>query len=189
MGPDLPSRPKCSWDIKHAPWIEAKSAQEDYYKSVVLWKSFHGKQPATNSNKIPNELQGFILKSQRFGRAVNLIEMVPDEDITAETGAMAVAKCIYKCDPLSVIIDPFNMFNGLLQAIRGNNESFVNYESRFEASVCRYQGSTSSLPESLVGFIMIAKARLEDTQRVSVLSAVAPRFEDCETSTTMPQSS
>ena len=148
----------------------------------MLWKLFHDKLPAKNSNKIPNELQGIILKSQLFGRAVHLIEKVPDEEITAETGAMAVAKCIYKCDPLSVVMDTFNKFNGLLQTIRGNNESFVNYESRFEAAVCRYQGSTSSLPESLVGFIMIANARLEDTQRVSVLSAVAPRSEDGETS-------
>ena len=182
MGPDLPSRPKFSWDIKNAPWTDAKGAQEKYYKSVLLWKSFHDKLPETNSNKIPSELQGIILKSQLFGRAVHLIEKVPDDEITAVDGAMAVAKCIYKCDPLSVVMDTFAKFNGLLQTIRGSNESFVNYESRFEAAVCRNQGATSSLPESLVGFIMITNARLEDTQRVSVLSAVAPKSDVEETS-------
>lgn len=180
MGPDVPTRPKFSWDVKNAPWTDGKGPQEAYYKSVVLWKAFHDKLPAANSNKIPLDLQGIILQSQLYGRAIDICKKVSDELIQSEAGALAIAKAIYKCDPLSAITDTFSKFTSVLQTSRGSNETFRNFESRFDAAVCSYNSAAPSakLPESLVAFILIGNSDIDDNQRVSILSAVAPKQQD-----------
>lgn len=126
MGPaDLPARPKFSWDLRNAaPWTDAKGPQDGYFDSVKLWKSFHDKLPASNPNKIPPNLQGIILQSQLFGRALDLSLKLSVTEIEANDGALKVAGALFKRDALSVVTDSFQSFLGLLGTRMGENETF-----------------------------------------------------------------
>lgn len=105
MGPhsDLPSRPRFSWDTKSVPWTDGKGNQDEYKRSITLWRSFHDKLPANNSNKIPIELRGIMLKSQLFGRARDLCTSIPDEDIASAEGVNKIVQKLYTRDALTVV--------------------------------------------------------------------------------------
>ena len=57
------------------------------------------------------------------------------------------------------------------------NESFKSLEPRFEATVCSYNSAcpNDSLPEALVSYTLLGGAKVGDAQRVSILSAAAPK--------------
>lgn len=95
---------------------------------------------------------------------------------------MAVAKAIHKTDPLAVIADSFAKFNQLLQTARENQESLKNFESRFDAVVCRFNDTArgNNLPSSLVSFILLANSDIENCQRVPILAAAAPKANNLE---------
>lgn len=182
MGPDLPSRPKVSWDLRSAPWTNARGSQEGYCDAVIQWKAFHDRLPESNSNKIPEDLQGIIFQSQLFKRAIDFCKKVPTATIQSAQDALAIAKAIHKVDPLSTISDTFQKFSTVLHTIRGNTESLRNFESRFEANICSYKSAASGakLPGALTAFILLSNANLEDTQRVLILSAAAPKPGDVD---------
>lgn len=190
MGPDssnLPSRPRFSWDLKTVPWTDGKGNQEDYASSVSLWTAFHNKLPDTNSNKIPDELRGIMLQSQLFGRARDLCKKIPDDTIQSSSGAEAIVKAVHKRDPLSAVSDVFQDFITLLSTKRGQNESFKNFESRFEAQVSKFNSHShaSKLPEALTAFMLLGNSAVDSSQRVSVLAAASPHETDVpDTATT-----
>ena len=89
MGPgnsSLPSRPKFSWDIRSTPWTDGRGNQEGFAIAVKLWEQFHDKLPSSNSNKMTADLCGICLKSQLFGRALDLTKGISDEFIASEDG-------------------------------------------------------------------------------------------------------
>ena len=174
---DNPSRSRFHWDLKSPPWTDGKGNQEQFYNAVLLWKDFHDCLPEGNSKKIPSNLQGIMLQSQLFGRALELVKQVDGELIRSDEGAMAIARAMHKQDPLSVISDTYQKSSQLLQTTRGDQESFKNFESRFQAQVCRCNATSSSvkLPESLVAFVLLNNSRAENNQRVSILAAAVPK--------------
>ena len=178
MGPETthPTRPKFHWDLKNPPWTDGRGPQEQYYNAVKLWKSFHDKLPAGNSNKIPPNLQGLILQSQLYERALDLVKKIPNAKIESDTGALEVASCIHKKDVLSIVTDTFHRFLELLRTKQGDSESYKNFETRFDAQVCRLNAtcSGSELPSALVSFLLLANSKIDSSQRVSILSAAAP---------------
>ncbi len=101
--PQLPSRPKFSWDIQSVPWTDGKGDQEPYASSVSLWKAFHDKLPDNNASKIPSALQGIMLQSQLYGRALDLSKKIPDEIIQSEGGVDAIVKAAYKREPARLL--------------------------------------------------------------------------------------
>ena len=112
MGPEsplsaLPSRPCFSWDIRNVPWTDGKGNQEEYSNAVDLWNSFHNRLPDSDSNKIPKELRGMMLKSHLYGRARGLCKSIADTQIQSATGANAIFKAIYKRDALSVVSEVY----------------------------------------------------------------------------------
>lgn len=62
---------------------------------------------ATHSNNIPPSLQGIMLKSQLFGRAVDLGSQVSEKELTDTDGAIILAKAVYKTDSMSKITTTF----------------------------------------------------------------------------------
>ena len=178
MGPDTlyPHRPKFHWDLKNAPWTDGRGSQEQYYNAVKLWKSFHDKLPEGNGNKIPANLQGLILQSQLYDRALDLVKKVPADKIQSDDGALEVASAIYKQDVLSIVTDTFHRFLDLLRTKQGDSETYKNFENRFDAQVCKLNAtcSGSELPSALVSFLLLANSRIDASQRVSILSAAAP---------------
>ena len=79
--------------MRHGP--TPKGAQENYYKSVVLCKSFHDKLASDEQQQDSQRAARNYFEASAFCRTVHVIEKVPDEEITAATRAMEIAKCIY----------------------------------------------------------------------------------------------
>lgn len=84
---------------------------------------------------------------------------------------------IYQRDPLSAISNAHQELHNLLYTKRALNESFTNFESRFSAQLSKVNaiGSSISIVDSMAAFIMLSNADLDNNQRISVLSAGAPR--------------
>ena len=174
--PDLPSRPRFSWDSRQVPWTDGKGNQEQYAAAVRLWKLFHDTLPAANANKIPKSLQGVMLRSQLYGQAADLCKGLTDSDLTNEAGAQKVLNCVYKRDALAVISDVYHDFMTLLTMKRGNNETFKNFEARFAAHISKFHAHcpTAQIPESLTAFMLLANSNVDGSQRVSVLAVASP---------------
>jgi len=165
MGPashqsDLPLRPRFAWDIRSVPWTDGRGNQDQYASAVALWKAFHNKLPDANSNKIPKDLQGIMLQSQLYGRARDLCKSIPDETIQSEDGSEAIVNKIHQRDPLAVVSDVYQDFITLLNTKRGNNESFQNFGTRFEAQVSKFSSHCDAvkLPEALTAFMLLANS-------------------------------
>ena len=142
MGPDdLPSRPRFHWDIRNAPWRDGKGPQDEYCAAVKLWQFFQDNLEISSSNKIPQKLQGIVLLSQIYGRATDLVKKVPLEDVEYEDGAMHIARAILKRDRLSVVTDTFHRYLELMRTKQVDNETFKNFETRFDSQVCRFNAS------------------------------------------------
>lgn len=183
-GSDVPSRPKFSFDLKNPPWTDSRGNQETYYRNVVSWKSLHDLLPENHASKITAELQGIILKSQLYGRAADLAEKVTIQQLKSANGALHIAKTIFKVDPLSSLTDGFSKFQSLLNTRRGQSESFRNFESRFDAAVCKFNSSSTEdkLSPSLISFLLLANANVEDNHRISILAAASPHEDHNERS-------
>ncbi len=106
MGPgaqQLPSCPNLSWDVWAVPWTDGEGVQEEYANSVALWRAFHDRLLDNNTIKIPYTLQGIMLHSPLYGRAVDFSKQIPDPVIQSEKGVDAIVKAVYKWDPLAVL--------------------------------------------------------------------------------------
>lgn len=180
MVPDLPARPKFSWDFRHVPWADGKGDQEPYKNAVLLWKAFHDKLPDTNSYKVPQDLQGIMLQSQLYGRALDLSKKIPTATLQSPEGVSAIISAVYRRDRLVVVSNVYQLFQDMLSTKRGTSESFQNFESRFEAKVSKFnsQSENLKLPEALVTFVLLANCNLDGSQRVSILAAAAPYHEE-----------
>lgn len=123
----LPSRPKFHWDVKSPPWTDARGDQLEYKNRVTLWKHFHESLPANNSNKIPGNLQAICLKSQLFGRAIDLCSGITITELSSEEGVSKVVNVMYQIDGFSVVSEAYKVFNDLLDTKRGHNESMKGF--------------------------------------------------------------
>lgn len=180
MGPDqestvLPNRPRFTWDIRYVPWTDDKGNEDEYRKSVALWRPFPDKLPDNNSNKIPTELRGIILQSQLYGRAKDLSDSLDDTQIQSTDGSTAIVNAIYKRDALSVVSGVYQNILSLLTTKRGEHETVWNLESRFNAQVTKFNAMCSSvkLSEAIISFMLLANASIDSTKRVSILSATS----------------
>jgi len=178
----LPNRPRFSWDIRNVPWTDGKGSQEDYKNSVDLWSAFHDALPNTNANKLPIALRGIMLQSSLYGRAKEICRKVPDEVIRSAEGKDAIVNALHKRDALSTVSAVYQDFVTLLNVRRGENESFRNYESRFEAKVSKFRshGDSCDLPDALTAFMLLSNSSVDNTQRISVLAAAVPQLQQEE---------
>jgi len=63
-----------------------------------------------------------------------------------------------------------------LKTKRGSSESFIDFESRFEAQISKFNSHSSlaRLPDALVAFMLLANSNVDSSQRISVLAASSP---------------
>ena len=146
--PDLPFRPRFSCDSRQVPWTDGKGNQEQYAAAVRLWKLFHDTFPDSNGNKIPKSLQAVMFRSKIYCQAADLCKRLTDSDLADEAGTQKVLDCVYKRDALAVVSDVYQDFMTLLTMKRGNNESFMNFESRFAAQISKFNAHcpTAQIP-------------------------------------------
>lgn len=175
----LPSRPKYSWDVRNVPWTDGRGDQAGYARSVKLWRKFHAHLPANKSNQIPAELEGIMLQSQLYGRAQDLVKAVTEEDIESEDGTDAIVKALNKRDLLAVSKEVYGGFLGLVNTRRGEKEGFANFESRFQAQVAKLNShfEDTGFLKALTVFLLLGKANIDNSQRISILAACAPSAE------------
>ncbi len=98
----------------------------------------------------------------------------------------SIVQAVYKPDPPAAVSDVYQDFLEVINAKRGSNESFKNFESRFEAQVAKFNShsESSKLPEALVAFMLLANSNVDSGQRISVLAAAAPREDEFEENAT-----
>lgn len=104
-------------------------------------------------NKIPPTLQGIMLKSQLFGRAVDLGSHVSHDELTSANGSIVLAKAVYKTDSLSNITKLSGHFNELSHCARSERESLKQFQRRFEAQKCIFFSEscdTDVLPDAII---------------------------------------
>lgn len=94
-----------------------------------------------------------------------------------KNGASATAKAINKQDPLSTVGETFKRFSAVLYTKRHYKESYRSIESRLEAAICCYNSAalTDKLLDVQAAFLFLGNSDVEDSQRVSVLSSIAPK--------------
>lgn len=172
----IPTRPRFSWDLRNVPWTDGVGNQEEYHRSVMLWKKFHDALPDANGNKIPANLQGLMLQSQLYGRARDVCKSLSDADISSAEGAMKIVGTVFQRDPLAVVAGVFRDFSEMISMRRGPNESFQSFESRFSAQVSRFNAHSkeSELPEALTAFMLLANANVDSGQKISILASASP---------------
>lgn len=184
MGPEmlkqaslsLPTRPKFSWDIKNSPWTDGVGSQECYAHSVKQWCLFHDRLPDNNANRIAPNVRGIILEANLYGRAKDLCKSITAEQLGSDTGATHVMNCIYKRDSLSVMSEIFSDFSLLNKTRRHGSETFQEYEARFSAQLAKYNShsSTTAISDAIAGMMLLVNSDVDDSQRISILSAASP---------------
>ena len=173
MGPaDLPSRPRNSWTAKDVPWTDGKQSA-DYHRSVLAWMQFHDLLPPNDSNKLPVQVRGIILKSNLFGRAKDLVDVIPDSDILSSDGPYVIANVVHKFDPLASITEAYGNVMNLFNCVRGDTELFSNFVPRFEAAMA--VSSKSKMSPAICGFLLLNNARIDHAHKVSILSSLATK--------------
>lgn len=162
--PFTPSHPWFDWDIKTAPCTDGLGSQENYARAVNLWTHFHDKLLGNNSNNISFDLHEIFLKSQLFGRGLDLCKERSNEYIASEHGARPIVKMIFKRNALFVVSDMYQDFTKLLNVRRGTTETYRNYESLMSAQICKLSahGDTVKLRNSLSAFMLPANASVKD---------------------------
>lgn len=62
------------------------------------WEQCKDKLPTTNGNNLSADLRGICLKSQLFGRALDLCSRIPDDVIASNDGVAAIISPVHKLD-------------------------------------------------------------------------------------------
>lgn len=127
---DLPSHPKFSWNIFATSWTNGCLNQESLAHAVKLREAFHDKFPASNFNRITADIRGICLKSQLFGRALDLTKGIADDVIASDQGIAAIVDARNKRNALSVVNEIYAYFIDILALHRRSKEGFKNCKTR-----------------------------------------------------------
>lgn len=86
-----------------------------------------------------------------------------------------IVNAIYQRDELSVVSEAYHVFNDLLVMRIGQSKSMKGCKLCFEAedAKCNAISSTKKVPEFLTALILISNSKVSDSQRLSVIAAVA----------------
>lgn len=98
--------------------------------------------PEINVNKIPSSLQGIILKSQLYGRAVIIYKKVSKGTVMSPDEAMPTARAFHRCSTLSAITGTYDKFSAILLTKREASKTLKNLESRLDALVCSFNSAS-----------------------------------------------
>ena len=126
-----------------------------------------------------------MLEANVFGRAKDICRKLTQEQLTATDGAQQIVNLLYKRNPLSVLTEIYKDFATLTGLQRGAQESFKEFEMRFDAQFSKYNAhaTVTKLNDSVSGMMLLTNSRIDETQRVSVLSAAAPSSNQSNTNT------
>lgn len=116
------------------------------------------------------KLRDFILKSQFYGQAKNLVNNNNKEDFNSDFGSDHILSVIHKHHPLSFVTDVYSDFYSLLSTRLISNKKVRNYESRFETQLsCSNTHHVISMQDPLLALVLLTNAAIKDNQRISIL--------------------
>lgn len=120
-------------------------------------KTFHDGCTANNIDQIASNLQVICLKSQLFGRCIDLCSSNTTKQFTGEHFVDIDINVIYKSGGLSVDNEAYRHFNDLLSTRREDKESIKGFELRFPACVAAFNAISDStkLPQRLTALTII----------------------------------
>lgn len=172
----IPTRPCFSWDIRVPPWTDCRGDQDQFYRAVSLQNKFHDALPNNNSKKIPQALQGIVRQSQLFGRAQDIGSKVSEAELLSRQGALILAKAICKKDKLSELTNIAEEFSKVVQTKQGFNEKLKNFESRFDAQVCKLHHTCGKevLPGAILVLMLMENSNIDNSQCVPILAPISP---------------
>lgn len=159
------------------PWTDEIGPQDRYAEEVAEWLSYHDLLSDSNSNKLPKNVRGITLNSQLYGRVRDLVRSVPPGELECDEGTDHVVAAIYKRDRLTVLSDVNTDFNNVVNARRGTDKAFRNYEVRFQALLPKLfcHGSSLQMQEPITAFMLLFSSQMEDNQLISILAATAKK--------------
>ncbi len=146
------------------------------HASVLQWSKYHDLVPSDRAQKIPKNVRGLILQGQLFDRASDLVKAIPPHILMSDDGVFAFANAIHKFDALSATTDAFQSFLTALLCVRGTTETFTNFESRFEATLCKVRnayGTVVVMPDVFWDLMLLSNARVDPSHKVSILARIA----------------
>lgn len=121
-----------------------------------------------------------MLWSQLSGSSRNSARKVPKSVLMHCNAAQAVVGSVHRCDPLSVVWSVYEKCSSVLSARRGDHDSLKTFEARFHAAVSRFRshGDSIAVPEPFLALMTLNGARVDDSQRVSILAASVTSMPD-----------
>lgn len=140
------------------------------------WKDFQDTLPNANPSKISVVLQGIICKTQLNGQAADHCAEISKEQLKSTNGVDLIVNTVYLHDFMSVISEAYDGFSNHFSTRRGKDEYLKGFEACFPAAVAKFDffSETTKLPQFITAFMALNNALIEDSHRVSVLSAAAP---------------
>lgn len=80
-----------------------------------------------------------------------------------------------KVDPITVVSTVYGELINLMSTKRNSNESFRDFELRFDAQLSRFNSlaTHASLTDSISALMLLANATVDSSQRVSILAAAS----------------
>lgn len=134
---------------------------------------FHGSLRDTNCNNIQKNLRGICLHAQFYDRARDICKILSNEQPCRNDATALICSLLYMRDSTSAVLDVLDYRHALEDNPRSSSESFKNYELRFAAQMAKYNshGQSVKLPESIHALLLVSNDGVDESQRVSVLSA------------------
>lgn len=126
--------------------------------------------------------------SHLFGRSRTLWIEIDNKMHKSESGMSVSVDTIYKSDALWIYNGSFADFSKLMTTKHSSNESFLNFESRFVATVAELNsnGTFVSISETLTAWLLIHNSSIYSSQHLGVISAT-PSAADANVSHDLPE--
>lgn len=172
----VPTRPRFAWDSKIAPWTYGKGNQEKFKIAFEDWKESLDPLPDSSPKKVSVSLQGIVLKSQLYGHAADQCTEITKEQLRSSDGVQFIVNSVYRRHYMSVISEAYEGFSALMNTRRGKMDYLKSFETRLAAAVAKFNSfsATTKLPQCTTSLMLLNKASIDHSQRVSALSAAAP---------------
>ena len=124
------------------------------------------------AGNVPVNLQSVVLKSQLIARARDFTGTMPKSIFVSKDGGQPIVDSVYKRDGLSVVNDIYMLFDELISAKRGDDESFDSYEGRFTVKMSKFNSYALFMRfcETLSVFLLLRNAYVENAQKISILA-------------------
>lgn len=129
--------------------------------------------PASNRNNRHIRLRGILLKSQLYGRAKVLCANISPSVISSDKGAHIIVAAVQKQDALFVVLEMYHNLFDLLHRKRRPPEMFRSNQTRFLAQMSKFNSHFSkiTLPEYILGWLLLYNVSATPSQSISILSA------------------